>query len=504
MEKMEKKEEKREKEKKPQIVIVGNGFGGVYSARHLASLVSQGKIDVSIYGRSNHFLFTPLLHEVATGGLSPLSVVESLDEVFRGTGICFSQSEVTSINLDEKYIEIEEVNTRASLARGHLSREMPSRGLLKKINFDYIIIAGGATTNSYGIAGVEENCYFLKNLTDALEIRNRIIDAIEDASDFNDVTNAGDVSERKSLLSFAVVGGGPTGVELASEISEFAHQIISKYYSRKNTPSYIGHEEVQINLINAGNDLIPQFSVSLRKKAKKILEKNNVSVYLNTSVTSVTKQGVQTKGGNLILAGTTVWVAGVMPSALSMTRKMSVDPSGTPHAHGRILVNKFLQIPEYPFAFALGDIATFQVDAVGSADKKVSLSSASSASSSPSPLPPPLPMLAQVAEKEAKIVAYNIHALLINQGNRANRSGRPSRPLREYKLKLKGMLISLGQWKALGDITVGGITFRFSGPLMWWVWRTVFLFKFLSWRKRFEIATEWTVNLFSPRDISRL
>ncbi len=432
-------------DKRIRIVIAGNGFGGVYVARHLESLVERGMADITIIGRANHFLFTPLLHEVATGGLSPTSVVEPLHQVFRHTNIHCLEMEVEKVDLQEQ------------LVLGM------SRGSKEHIAYDYLVIASGAETNTYQIKGVAEHAYLLKTLADAAKIRNRIIQAVEEASETTDV------SKRKRLLSFAVVGGGATGVELASEMVEFVEELVGKYYSEK-----LSLAETSVSLINAGPDLVAQFAPILRKKVLNTLTQKRISVSLNMTVCEVNEDGVVAKCGtaepSLIVAGTVVWVAGVKGTPVSL-----IEKPGTPvtiHPSGRIVVSGQLQLPGYANVFALGDAATH----LASPDGK------------------PLPMLAQVAEQEAEVVAANIKVLI-----ESRISGRPA-TLFPYKLQLKGMLLSLGQWQAVGDIH----GFHFSGPIMWWVWRTTYLFKFLSWRKRFKIMFEWTVNLFSPRDITRV
>ena len=432
-------------EQRIRIVIVGNGFGGVYTARHLQPLVDRGFADITIIGRANHFLFTPLLHEVATGGLSPTSVVEPLHQVFRHSNVHCLEMGVDKVDLAEQVV----IGT--------------CRGVVERIPYDYLVIASGADTNTYGIKGTAEHTFSLKTLADAVAIRNRIIQAVEEASATTDVLR------RKHLLSFAVVGGGPTGVELVSEMIEFVEELVGDYYSKN-----LSLADISVSLISSGPEIITQFVPSLRKKALDILSAKKVQVLLNTAVCEVTEQGLLAKCGTdapaLISAATVVWVAGVKGTPVSLVEKPNAPV--TVHPSGRIVVSEQLQLPGYEQVFALGDAATH----LASADGR------------------PLPMLAQVAEQEAEVVAANIKALI-----ESNISGRPA-TLFPYKLALKGMLLSLGQWQAVGDI----YGFHLSGPLMWWLWRTAYLSKFLSWRKRFKIVFEWTVNLFSPRDITRV
>lgn len=433
-------------EQRTRIVIVGNGFGGVYAAKHLQSLAERGLADITIIGRSNHFLFTPLLHEVATGGLSPTSVVEPLHEVFRHSNVHCLEMEVANINLVEQVV----VGT--------------CRGTSERIPYDYLVIASGAETNAYGIKGVAEHAYSLKTLADAVAIRNRIIQAVEEASATTDAV------KRRQLLSFAVVGAGPTGVELVSEMIEFLEELVGDYYSKD-----LSLADISVSLISSGPDIVAQFVPPLRKKALDILTAKKVKVLLNMTVCEVSEQGVSAKCGTaeptMLSAGTVVWVAGVKGTPVKLVERPDTAPV-TIHPSGRLVVSEQLQLSGYEQIFALGDAATH----LASPDGR------------------PLPMLAQVAEQEAEVVAANIKALV-----ESRLSGR-SVSLFSYKLHLKGMLLSLGQWQAVGDI----YGFHLSGPFMWWLWRTTYLSKFLSWRKRWKIVFEWTINLFSPRDITRV
>lgn len=414
--------------KKTRIVIIGGGFGGVYTARHLQRLVRRGRIEVTLINRTNYFLFTPLLHEVASGGLTPLCIAESLREVFRHENMKIMQAEVTAIDTAKK---------RISTNHGSLT-------------YDYLVLSPGCETNYFNTPGTPKHVMGLKNLSDALAIRNRVVDLCEKATL---VTKA---SDRKQLLSFVVVGGGATGVEIAAEIAEFLYDTSCKYYS----PANLCKTDISVTLVSSGDDLIPQFNKSIRKTARDVLTKKGVTVKTGAMVMRVDESGVTLKTGETISASTVIWVAGVMPSRLSLGG-MQTDKTS------RVLVDENLRATGYDNIFVLGDTAMAMDD---------------------SPEPRPLPMLAQVAESQARHVADSIASILKKQ------------PLTKYHYHSRGMLLSLGQWYAAGEIF--GITLR--GRLMWWVWRTVYLFKFLSWRKRVKIAAEWTINLFYPRDITKV
>jgi NADH dehydrogenase len=406
--------------KKAHVVIVGGGFGGVYTARNLQSLIEEGSVDVTLLNKTNYFQFNPLLHEVATGGLSPMSVVEPIREIFRKENVHFIQDEVKAIDTEKK--EITTVN--------------------RVIGYDYLVVSSGAETNYYGTVGAQDNTLTLKNVTDALAIRKRIIDACERAA------HIPDDEERKKLLSIVIVGGGATGVELSAEIVEFMKETLCSYYG--NT-CHLKKEDMQVTVVAASPDLLPPFPPELRAIAKSELIRKGIKVMTGETVTEVKQNRIIFADKSFIDAGIIIWVAGVKP--------VSPDMAGVEkEKNGRIKIDEFLRVAGKTDVFSLGDVGGMA------------------------------PMLAQVAVQQGKVVAQNIKATLHNT------------PLTPFKFFEKGLLVSLGQWYAAGKLF--GIVMK--GPLMWWIWRTVYLFNFHSWRKRMKIAVEWTVNLFYPRDITEV
>lgn len=399
---------------KTKIVIVGGGFGGVYTARNLLKLFGN-KAEITIINKTNYFLFTPLLHEVATGALTPQSVIESLREVFRGSPIVSIEDTVTEIDREKRLVKTSN----------------------SSYSYDYLVISSGAETNYFGIPGAQENSFTLKNLNDAISLRNHIIETFEKASESNCCDN----------LTFAIVGAGATGVELAAELVEYVKETLHSYFNN----SKINKEEIKISLITNTAQVIAVFPEKMRKLAQSSLIDRGINVITNATVSKVESGQITFADSTTLKAHTIIWVAGVKPS-LSSIKGINVG------AKGRMDVNEFLQNTTDPNIFGLGD-------ASGT-----------------------LPMLAQIAVQQAKTVAYNIYA---HKGNLR---------LHVFETNIKGLLISLGQWNALGDFH--GLTL--SGPVMWFIWRTVYLFNFNSWKRRIEIAIEWTFNLFYPRDITYL
>lgn len=394
---------------KPKIVILGGGFGGVYVARQLLSFAKKGLVEVVLISKTNYFLFTPLLHEVATGGLDPFSVTEPLADIF-GDAIEVRVETVITIDRDRRIVTCG----------------------AEEINYDYLVIATGAESNDYGVPGVSQASLPLKTLADAVLIRKRIIENC-------DAFRLDSLVHQKPR--FVVIGGGPTGVEFTAELMEFVEEL--------DTPS-------EITLINAGPELLPQFDVSLRKRAQTILGNKGIKILLDRNVTALTEGKITFENGETVTADLIVWAAGVKAQVPLLVG------SAPALRGGRMEVDEYLRLKDDERVFALGDVAAFcnPSDTVA------------------------LPMLAQVAVRQAKTVVINLLASIRRQ------------PLRTFAYRSKGALVSLGQWYAVGTI----FSIRISGRFAWWLWRTVYLFKFFSWKKRFRIAFEWTMNMFAVRD----
>ncbi len=402
---------------KTKIVIVGGGFGGVYTAKYLYKLLKDN-VDITIINKNNYFLFTPLLHEVATGGLSPKSIVESLREIFRGTSINYVEDTVNEIDRNEKIVKTNKTNFK----------------------YDYLVLSPGAETNYFNTPGAQENTFTLKNLNDAITLRNHIIDTFEKAV----------IKKDSKMLSFAIIGAGATGVELASELIEYLKDTFYIYYSNTG----FRREDIKVTLITNTSEIIGQFPIAMRNIAMNTLKKIGIEIMTNATATNIEPNNIKFSDGKNLQAHTIIWVAGVKPS-LNQIKGIEIGPKG------RIETNEFLQSKNNSEIFSLGD-------AGGS-----------------------FPMLAQIAVQQAKTVASNINKLILNKNNAK---------LEKFSTNIKGLLISLGQLKAIGDFK----GYTISGPFMWFIWRTIYLFNFNSWKKRFEIVVEWTINLFYPRDINIL
>jgi len=414
------------REKAKHIVIAGAGFGGVYVLKELHKFFHKSRsISITLLNRNNYFLFTPLLHEVATGNIWPENIVEPLRELFPCCITRLRLGRIEEVNLSENFLTT-------------------SCG---KIQYDYLVLATGATTNFYDIPGASEYSFTLKSLEDAIDLKNHFIHSFERAS------YSIDKKELQKLLHFIVVGGGPTGVELAAEMSDFFYKTFARFYGKDLIAN------VSITLVNKDRELLARFPHSLRMRSETLLRKKHIRILSEKKVTKVEKGIAYISDGTELSAGTIIWTAGVRPNLPSFNIKPEAD------SDGRLLVNENLELLSHPSVFALGDVAS-----VGDGRGGV------------------LPMFAQVASKEAVFVAKNIARRI---------EGKSLTPL---SYTHRGDLVSLGDWMAAGEIN--GVPLW--GHFTWFLWRTVYLSKLISWRKKIQVFVDWTINAFASRDISEL
>lgn len=398
---------------KHRVLVLGGGFGGAYVARGLARAARRGDVDVTVLSRSPSFLFTPLLPEVATGGLSRRGMAVPLfDAASRAARVVVGEA----LSVD---------------AAARVARADCADGCIIDLPYDTLVIALGARANFFGVPGAAEHALPLKTIADANRIRRAVTAAFERAS-----------RERRAP-SFVVVGGGPTGVELSSELAELCRYSLADVYPEAAPAA--------VTLLSAVDDVLPMLKEKGRAKARAALSEAGVTVTVSATVTAVDQTHVTLANGERLAADVVVWAAGVSPAPLPEGLDLPLDKTG------RVIVDGHLRVAARPEIFVLGD------QAAGA------------------------PMLAQAATQQAPVVAAAIISTV---------SGRPLGP--GFAFKSKGLLVSLGRWRAVGQI--GSATV--SGPFAWWLWRTVYLFKFPSFSKRARVALEWAIGLFFPRDIS--
>ncbi|MEX0928393.1 MAG: NAD(P)/FAD-dependent oxidoreductase [Balneolales bacterium] len=409
-------------DKKRHIVIVGAGFGGLTAAQAL----KDTDYDITIIDRTNHLLFQPLLYQVATASLSPGDIAMPVRAVFRNQANA-------SVILGE-VVAVDKHRRTVTLADGEI------------LTFDYLIMAPGTRHSYFGHAEWEINAPGLKTLADALKIRERILLSLEKADRENDP------QKRKKYLNFVIVGGGPTGVELAGAISEIVKRTVIRDYKR------VQPTDTSITLIEALPHILSAFDPGLRSEAIKMLNGMGVEVQLDTMVTSVDNHGVETKSG-YIESANVIWAAG--NEASPVLKSLNV----TGGKAGRLPVERDLTLKGFPSIFVIGDAAIFTDDS-GSE----------------------LPALAPVAMQQGRHVAKLLRDHL-KEG---------IRPVFQYKNK--GKMATIGRAKGVAEMG----RFKFAGFFAWVLWSFVHIFFLIGFRNRFRVMAEWGWYYFTFRGSFRL
>lgn len=406
---------------KKKVLILGAGFGGLSAAKVLA----DSDFEIIIIDKTNHHLFQPLLYQVATAALSPTDIAVPIRSLL-------SDYKNIKVILDE-VISIDKSNQIVNLTNSQLK-------------YDYLIVAVGSRHSYFGKDEWERLAPGLKTLTDALVIREKIIQSLELAEK---ETNPELIQK---YLTFIVIGGGPTGVELAGAIAEIAKETMIKDY--KNFKP----EDTKVILIEAADRILSSFDSKLSEQAKEDLEKLGVEVKLRTKVENISEEGVFTDRG-FIPSKTIIWAAGNQASPILKSLNVETDKSG------RVIVNKDCSIPNHPEVFVIGDAAHFTDD-----NGKV------------------LPGVAQVAIQQGKFVAEIIKRELTPE----------SRPA--FRYKDKGTMATIGKAKAVAEIK----GFKLSGVIAWIFWSVVHIFFLIGFRNRFRVMIEWIWYYITKRHGTRL
>jgi NADH:ubiquinone reductase (H+-translocating) len=405
----------------PRVVIVGGGFGGLYAAQALR----RAPVRVTIVDRRNHHVFQPLLYQVAMAALSPGDIASPIRWILR-----------RQANVDVILAEVRAVD--------------PARRLLiladGELAYDYLIIASGATHAYFGHPEWQQTAPGLKTLEDALEIRRRVLLAFERAE------REPDLERRRALLTFVVIGGGPTGVEMAGALAEISHQSLARDF-RHFDPS-----SARILLLEAGPSVLATFPAPLQEAARKDLIRLGVTVRTGTPVTNVGRGRVEA-GKEVIEAETIVWAAGVAASPLGATLGVPLDRAG------RVLIQPDLTTPGYRNVFVIGDLASLAGE-----DGK------------------PLPGVAQVAIQMGRHAARNIQRAIEQQ------------PYRNFEYKDLGNMATIGRASAVADFG----RFRLKGYLGWLAWLFVHILNLIGFRNRLVVMVQWAWSYFSYQRAVRL
>jgi len=404
-----------------KVVIVGAGFAGLNAAKTLGR---KRDVEVVVIDRTNHHLFQPLLYQVAMAGLSPAEIANPIRSLLAHYG-----------NIEVLLGNVIRVDLQAKEVEADFGRQ----------SYDYLILACGAKHSYFGHDEWEDVAPGLKTLAQATEIRRRVLTAYELAE------REPDREKRRQLLTFVIVGGGPTGVELAGALGEISRHTLEKDFRR------IDPATTRIILIEGASRVLPAFDPELSKRAQRDLENIGVTVWLEKMVTDITPHGVQV-GDEFVRAATVLWAAGVMPSSLNRELGVALDKQG------RALVEKDLSLKSAPEVFVVGDQAHV------ASDKG------------------PLPGLAPVAMQEG------IHAARTILREIRGESRQP------FVYRDKGQMATIGRKKAVAQYR----QFRIAGFMAWLMWLGVHVYYLIGFKNRFFVLYQWAWSYISYQKGARL
>jgi len=405
---------------RPTLIILGTGFGAFSILRR----IDVHAHDVIVISPRNHFLFTPLLPSTTVGTIEFRSIIESI-RVSRA-GFRYYQATCIAISPEERTLECEE--------------DLGGRRFAQK--YDVLVIAVGAANNTYSVPGVEQHALFLKGLSDARAIRQRIIDCFEQAS-----IPGLHAAERKRLLHFVVVGGGPTGVEFAAEMHDFIEEDLRDHFQPVM-------DDVRITLLEAAGQILGGFDKTLAFYTMNHFRRQRIDVRTGSAVTNVEQTEVHLKDGTVLSYGLLVWSTGIGP--IPLTRSLGFEKDA-----GKIVVDHFLCVKGYSNIYALGDCAAVE----GSV----------------------LPATAQVAQQEGKYLARML-----------NRSVK-QKPIHPFRYKDLGMLAYVGSNRALADLAA----MKAHGYYAYLFWRSAYLTRLVSMKNKVLVLFDWVKAKLFGRDISR-
>jgi len=398
----------------PHIVILGAGFGGLTAAKRLKS----APVRITLIDRHNYHLFQPLLYQVAIAGLIPSQVAYPVRTIFRRQkNLTFQMGEVTAIDFDSRYVKMD----------GSV------------IAYDYLILAAGGQTNFFGIESVEKNAFYIKDIESAIKMRNHLLSMFERAS------READSDKRRAMLTFVIVGGGPTGVEIAGALAELISHVLKKEYRELDV------REARVLLLEAGNALIASYPDELRLATHRLLRKKNVEVTFNAQLIDYNGQRVALADGTQIESNTLIWTAGV--KAAEVVETLGVQRAGS----GQVRSEATLQLPNHPEVYVVGDAAYLE-DGNGL----------------------PLPMLSTVAIQQGNVVAENIRRAV---------KGLTQKP---FHYKDPGLLATIGRNAAVARIW--GLSF--SGFIAWMIWVGLHIYRIIGFRNQLVVLINWAWEYF--------
>jgi len=418
-------------DKKTKILVLGGGFGGLETVNTLEKQFSNDdNIEITLVNRNNYLIYTSMLAEVVASSIEPQHCVVPLRECLNKAS--FKELEVKNIDLDNKKVECFHYHSNESFI----------------LDYDFLVLALGSKSGFHGVPGAEEYTFPLKNLADAMVLRSHVIDMFESADlEFEEST-------KRKLLTFVVIGGGYTGIEVAAELNDFIDS--SRRYYRN-----ISSEKVKVVVVDPGDRIMHEMSESLAEYGLQLLKKRGMEFRLNTRVSKVTTHGLEFEGGDLIETCTPIWAAGTSPQSVIANLPCA-------DKRGRIEVNEYFEVDGYPGVWAIGDCAQIKDP---ESDK-------------------PYPPTAQLAIREGHRLGENITSQI-------NGNGTGKKP---FIFKTIGMLAPLGHHSAVAEIK--GI--KFSGFFAWFMWRMIYLGKLPGFDRKIRVSLDWFLDIFLSRDIIQL
>lgn len=412
---------------KPHVVIVGAGFGGI----KLAKLLAKQNVRITLVDRHNFHLFQPLLYQVSTAILSTDEIAYPIRAFFRKCkNVDLFMAEAQGVDQERKVL-------------------LTNHG---EISYDYLVLAAGSTTNYFGMETVKQHSYGMKTLQEALHIRNHVLHMFERANRHQD-----DETERRRMLTFVVVGGGPTGIEEAGAISELINIQKKEYHN-------LDFNEVSITLIEATDHVLPMMPQELQDKTVEVLRGKGVEVMLNTQVVNNDGNNLYLKDGTIIPTRTVIWAAGVKAVPFIAECGGEVDRAG------RIVVEENLLVKGSDAVFAIGDCANF----CHGTER-------------------PLPTVAPVATQQAAVAAANIMKLI---------QGAKPETLDKFHYKDLGAMATIGRGEAV--VAKTSMNPQMTGFLAWCAWMVVHLIRLAGTHTNFTVAIKWTWNLISGIRLGRI
>ena len=400
--------------KKPRIVIIGGGFAGITLAKKL----KNRNLQVVLVDKHNYHTFQPLLYQVATGGLEAGSIAYPIRKVIQEYPDFYFR--LTSVK------EIDTVNQKIISEIGDL-------------NYDYLVIATGSKTNYFGNKEIERNSMSMKTIPQSLNIRSLILENFEQAVLIKDEV------ERNTLINFVLVGGGPTGVELAGALAEMKKAILQKDYPDLDI------DKMQINLIQSGDRILNTMSEESSVEAEKFLTDLGVKIWKNVRVTNYDGKTITTNSDLTFDSATVIWTAGVQGAKVA-----GLDAKSLVEKVDRIRVNQFNQVVGYDNIFAIGDICSMETEQY----------------------PQGHPMMAQPAIQQGKLLGENLIKLILKK------------PMTTFKYNDKGSMATIGRNLAVVDLP----NYHFSGVFAWFVWMFVHLFSLIGFKNKAVVFLNWVYN----------